>query len=202
MNRRRRPLAALGICAASPWTPWRRSAWRTGSPPARLPLSGGQRQRVAIARALVGGPAIVLADEPTGNLDSTIGEQIMALIDQLDAAGATIVIITHEGAVADRCPRQIQLLEAPSAPTPDQPHRPGRPGGRRGLGEGSDAMSSEAVTADVAGLRLDDGRRVASVGLRARPVPDALSALGIAIGTAAIVAVRGLSSSSQAGLLA
>jgi putative ABC transport system ATP-binding protein len=66
---------------------------------------------VAIARALVGGPAIVLADEPTGNLDSVTGEQIMALIEDLNRRGATIVVITHEHAIASRCPRQIQLLD-------------------------------------------------------------------------------------------
>jgi putative ABC transport system ATP-binding protein len=74
-------------------------------------LSGGQRQRVAIARALVGPPAFVLADEPTGNLDSSTGAAIMELIGGLNAGGATIIMITHDSGLADRLPRQIELLD-------------------------------------------------------------------------------------------
>jgi putative ABC transport system ATP-binding protein len=72
-------------------------------------LSGGQRQRVAISRALVGHPAILLADEPTGNLDSKTSREIMALIDQLHGEGQTIIIVTHEPDIARHCERVIQL---------------------------------------------------------------------------------------------
>jgi len=74
-------------------------------------LSGGQRQRVAIARALVGRPAIVLADEPTGNLDQATGHSILALIERLHRGGSTIVVITHDHSIAERMPRKVELLD-------------------------------------------------------------------------------------------
>jgi putative ABC transport system ATP-binding protein len=74
-------------------------------------LSGGERQRVAIARALIGTPSIVLADEPTGNLDSKTGADLIALLEQLNAEGATIVVITHDQEIAGHEPRQVSLLD-------------------------------------------------------------------------------------------
>ena len=72
-------------------------------------LSGGQQQRVSIARAIVHNPSVILCDEPTGNLDSTTSEQVMAILSDLNNAGSTLVIVTHDNEIAKRCSRIIQI---------------------------------------------------------------------------------------------
>src|SRR5581483_9464912 len=99
-ERRRRALTALGLVGL-------------GDRAHHMPneLSGGQQQRVAIARAIVTGPSVILADEPTGNLDPTSTEDVLQIFGRLNAAGRTVVLITHENDVADHAKRVIVLAD-------------------------------------------------------------------------------------------
>ncbi|WP_405005429.1 ABC transporter ATP-binding protein [Kitasatospora purpeofusca] len=124
-ERRRRALAALSLVGL---------AERSGHRPNEL--SGGQQQRVAVARALVTAPAMLLADEPTGNLDSRSTEEVLGLIDGLNATGRTVVLITHEDEVARHAKRVLRLVDgmivsdvrqAPVDGPPPAPHRVGVP---------------------------------------------------------------------------
>ncbi|MFI6534996.1 ABC transporter ATP-binding protein [Nonomuraea sp. NPDC050547] len=99
-NRRERALEALDRVGLS---------HRTGFPPDRL--SGGERQRAAIARALMGGPSLLLCDEPTGNLDSRNTDAVLALFDDLRAQGLTIVVITHDNEVSRRAGRRVRITD-------------------------------------------------------------------------------------------
>jgi macrolide transport system ATP-binding/permease protein len=145
-------------------------------------LSGGQQQRVAIARALINRPHLILADEPTGNLDSKSQEEILALLQSLNAQGITVIIVTHEEEIARMASRVIRMRDGMIQS--DERHRPA-------LGQAATTALAHGVThPGVAGFfeHLRQGLKT----LAANKIRTGLSMLGILIGVAAVVAMLAL----------
>jgi macrolide transport system ATP-binding/permease protein len=159
-------------------------------------LSGGQQQRVSVARALMNGGEVILADEPTGALDSKSGADLIALLKDLNAKGHTIIVVTHDPNVAAHAHRQIEISDGrivrdtgQAAPMPDQPRL---------------IMPDLALPPATGGPKLGriaEAFRIALGAMRAHPLRSFLTMLGIIIGIASVVMVVALGAGSQAKVL-
>jgi macrolide transport system ATP-binding/permease protein len=161
-------------------------------------LSGGQQQRVAIARSLVNRPSLLLADEPTGNLDSRTSEEVLGVFQQLNEEGVTVVIVTHDEEVARRAKRIVRIRDGVVAG--EETRSPGTSGAsdEASLGGDPDTKKGHATRGMV---RLQKMARTALNGLRRNVLRAALTTLGIIIGVASVIAMmeigRGSSSAIQ-----
>ena len=148
-------------------------------------LSGGEKQRVAIARALVGAPSVLLCDEPTGNLDSKSGAEILNLFEKLNEQGLTLVIITHDENVAKRARRRVHVIDGRLTEIIHDNQMPRI--------EHEPVLHTRTGIVTGSGITLGDLFNEAIAGIFARPGRMALTILGIVIGLTALVATLGLS---------
>ena len=166
---------------------------RSGSPTAarHFPneMSGGQQQRVALARAIVTSPALVLADEPTGNLDTATSDEIMGMFSRLNAGGRTVVLITHEEDIAAYAKRTVRLRDG--LIVDDRTTRSGRRRCRRALdGRGRSLLGTAA-------MNVARHARIAWRGATANKLRSALTVLGVLIGVAAVIILLAVGTGSS-----
>ncbi|HDZ8928346.1 TPA: MacB family efflux pump subunit [Aeromonas dhakensis] len=157
-------------------------------------LSGGQQQRVSIARALINGGQVILADEPTGALDSQSGAEVLGILNGLHREGHTLVIVTHDMAIAEQAERIIELKDGEVVA--DRRHEPAQP-----LSARIGSRAGEGARGGLAG-RLGAAFKMALLAMQAQRMRTFLTMLGIIIGIAAVVSVVALGRGSQQQVLA
>ncbi|MDQ0471584.1 MacB family efflux pump subunit [Labrys wisconsinensis] len=166
-------------------------------------LSGGQQQRVSIARALMNGAEVIFADEPTGALDSASGREVLRILDELHAGGQTVIIVTHDMAVARRAERIIELRDG--VVVSDRPNRRETPAEAAPAPAPAGPDRAAIVPATPWRARLDHFReafRMALLSMNAHRLRTVLTMLGIVIGVASVVCVVALGAGSQQKVLA
>ena len=182
---------AAGAGHRRPWSGW---GWRDKCKNLPNQLSGGQQQRVSIARALAGSPSVILADEPTGALDSRTGREVLGFLKKLNREGDTVVLITHDNSIAVKADRIIRLQDGKIIYDGDAHDPQGRgPARRDGAGRGRRIWSEDRRR------RMNFGQsfRLALKSLMTSKMRALLTMLGIIIGVAAVIIITSLGNGMQ-----